>query len=162
MASQPRTIDLDNLPLEQLHQMQQSEESRLSAMTSHYSTFRASAQKLASARESLDELTPGTEGKDIMIPLTESLYVPGKIRDRNVVMVELGTGYYAEKQVKEAQAFLERKQKLVDLNSENIMEVITTTRSNLTNIQMAMQSKIMQIKLKQEGQRVKASDEANQ
>ena len=33
----------------------------------------------------------------ILIPLTTSLYVPGKLRDREHVIVEVGTGFYVEK-----------------------------------------------------------------
>lgn len=31
------------------------------------------------------------------MPLTSSLYVPGKIEDVETVMVDVGTGYYVEK-----------------------------------------------------------------
>ena len=89
-----------------------------------------------------------------MIPLTESLYVPGKIRDPSRVMVELGTGYYVEKNVKQANEILDRKMKLVDVNSENVMEAITATRRNVESINVAMQGKMMQIRARQEGIRL--------
>ena len=97
-----------------------------------------------------------------MIPLTESLYVPGKIKDPSRVMVELGTGYYAEKQVKQAQEFLDRKTKLVDVNSENVMEAITGTRRNLQSIDVAMQGKMLQIRARQEGMKERARIEEQQ
>ena len=40
----------------------------------------------------------GTEGKDeILVPLTSSLYVKGRLTDREKVLVDVGTGYYVEK-----------------------------------------------------------------
>lgn len=33
----------------------------------------------------------------MLVPLTSSLYVPGKIVDCDKVMVDVGTGYYVEK-----------------------------------------------------------------
>lgn len=35
--------------------------------------------------------------KKILIPLTSSLYVPGRIKDTQNVLVDVGTGYFVEK-----------------------------------------------------------------
>lgn len=34
---------------------------------------------------------------EILIPLTSSLYVPGRLADRQKVIVDIGTGFYVEK-----------------------------------------------------------------
>jgi len=42
----------------------------------------------------------GTAGRDemeILVPLTSSLYVKGKLADREKVIVDVGTGFYVEK-----------------------------------------------------------------
>ena len=40
----------------------------------------------------------GTDGKDdILVPLTSSLYVKGRLTDRGKVLVDVGTGFYVEK-----------------------------------------------------------------
>ena len=153
------TIDLDTMPLDQLNQVKQATEQQLQAISQHYSTLRHSATKFQMAKTALSSISPAHDGKDILIPLTESLYVPGKIRDPSKVMVELGTGFYAEKNVKDAHAFLDRKTKLVDANSENIMEMITSARQNLVQIDAAVQGKLMEIKARQEGMRYKAAAE---
>ena len=36
-------------------------------------------------------------GKPILVPLTTSLYVPGKLADTENVIVDVGTGFYVEK-----------------------------------------------------------------
>jgi len=36
-------------------------------------------------------------GKQILVPLTQSLYVPGTLADNKHVIVDVGTGYYVEK-----------------------------------------------------------------
>lgn len=37
------------------------------------------------------------QGNKILVPLTSSLYVPGKIRDPEHVVIDIGTGYYVKK-----------------------------------------------------------------
>ncbi len=36
-------------------------------------------------------------GKELLVPLTSSLYVPGKLTDVESVVVDVGTGYYVKK-----------------------------------------------------------------
>ena len=48
-------------------------------------------------------------GKEILVPLTSSLYVPGTIADTNEVLVDVGTGYFVGKSVPAAEEFIERK-----------------------------------------------------
>ena len=36
-------------------------------------------------------------GTPILVPLTPSLYVPGKLASTDVVLVDIGTGFYVEK-----------------------------------------------------------------
>lgn len=35
-------------------------------------------------------------GKKMLVPLTASLYVPGKLDDADKVLVDVGTGYFIE------------------------------------------------------------------
>jgi prefoldin alpha subunit len=154
------SINLDAMSLEELNQMKQQEEGRLQALTSRYAQLRAAAARLSASQMAVGELSPASEGKDVMVPLTESVYVPGKIRDPSKLLVDIGTGFYVEKSSKDTNAFLDRKLKLVDANSENIAKAVQVTRQNLESIGMTMQGKMLEIRARQEGQRHKATLEA--
>ena len=41
--------------------------------------------------------TERAEDKTILVPLTSSLYVPGKLSNVETVIVDVGTGYFVEK-----------------------------------------------------------------
>lgn len=43
------------------------------------------------------------------VPLTQSLYVPGKVVEPDKMLVDVGTGYYVEKDQQKTVEFLERK-----------------------------------------------------
>lgn len=153
------TIDLDRLSLDQLNQLKQQEENRLQSITNRYAELRAAYASFASAKDALQQLQGAvSKGDDdassIMVPLTASLYVPGKIRDPNKYLVELGTGFYVEKTASESQEFIERKLKLIDVNSNNIRLAIQQLRQNVDSITIAMQGKLIEIRARQEGQRV--------
>jgi prefoldin alpha subunit len=153
------SINLDQMSLEELNQMRQQEESRLQAFSGRYSQLRAAAARLNASQMAVSELSPASEGKEVMVPLTESVYVPGKIRDPNKLLVEVGTGFFVEKSSKDTNAFLDRKLKLCDANSDNVTKYMQVTQQNIESIQVTMQGKMMEIRARQEGQRHKAAVE---
>jgi len=154
-----RTIDLDALSLEEMDQLRKQEESRLQALSNQFGALRQASSRLNQSVKAVSELKPHTEGKDVMVPLTESVYVPGKIRDPNKLLVELGTGYYAEKSNKETLGFLARKQKLVEANSDNVEKALQASRQNMEALSSAMRGKVMEIRARQEGTRHRQSVE---
>ena len=48
-------------------------------------------------------------GRTMLVPLTQSLYVPGRVKEPSRVIVDVGTGYYVEKSLPKAKEFMERK-----------------------------------------------------
>lgn len=146
-------INIDTMSLDQLNAVKQQQEARLEQLTAQYHQLRAVSARLSTARSSLSDIpVNGTgEGREIMIPLTESLYAPGKIVDPNKVLVELGAGFFVEKSAKDAIKVLERKGKVVDANSDNVMAAAEASSRNVRTVQQAMQGKMLEIQARQQG-----------
>jgi len=53
--------------------------------------------RFADCIESCKAIDTSNKDKTILVPLTSSLYVPGKLADVEKVVVDIGTGYYVEK-----------------------------------------------------------------
>jgi len=156
-----RTISLDTMSLEQLNQVKQQEDGRLQALAERFSQLRSAASRISASTHAVKELQgQETEGRPVLVPLTDSVYVPGIIRTPNNLLVELGTGYFCEKSARETVEFLDRKQRLVDANSNNVATAVQATRQNIESVGTTMQGKILEIRAKQEGQRHRASAQA--
>jgi len=84
------------------------------------------------------------EGKDILIPLTGSLYVPGKMTNNQTVLVDIGTGYYVQKNIKQAQEYAERKIKMITENAEKVSQAVAIKRKNLETVILFMQEQMQQ------------------
>jgi prefoldin alpha subunit len=147
------------MSLEELHRLQQEEEGRMQALSGRYAALRQALARIQRGSAALTDLASASggssknEAKEVMVPLTESVYVAGKIKDGNKLLVELGTGYYAEKTQKEALAFLERKERIVEMNLDNLQNAIRATGQNVEAIRITMQGKVLEIRAKQEGVR---------
>ncbi|SCZ89495.1 BZ3500_MvSof-1268-A1-R1_Chr1-1g01217 [Microbotryum saponariae] len=120
-------ISLTDLTLEQLHQVRQQLDQELQHLTNAFQELRLAQVKFAAALESLDSLKKANQDKNILIPLTSSLYVPGKIKDPEHVLVDIGTGYYVEKTTKQAKTYY---------NQKNL-----TLRSSLATLQSQIEKK---------------------
>ena len=157
-------INIDTMSLDQLNAVKQQQESRLEQLTAQFHQLRAVSARLTTARSSLSAIPVNGvgEGREIMIPLTESLYAPGKIIDANKVLVELGAGFFVEKSAKDAIKILERKGKVVDANSDNIMAAAEASSRNAQAVQQAMQGKMMEIQARQQGMAYKNQMEGKQ
>lgn len=59
-------------------------------------TLRMAKTKFASSKDSVEQLNEDWKSKEILVPLTGSMYVPGFVKQVDNVVIDVGTGYYAE------------------------------------------------------------------
>ena len=59
----------------------------------------------------------------MLVPLTGSMYVPGLLTQPEKVVVDIGTGYYVEKDSTAAQEYFTRKVKFVTENMERVQAI---------------------------------------
>jgi prefoldin alpha subunit len=72
----------------------------------------------------INYLKERSQGKEIMVPLTSSLYVPGIMEENDKVLLEVGAGYFIEESAKKAKEYCERKGKLLGENGAKVAEII--------------------------------------
>lgn len=94
---------MSSLSVPQLRALQTRLTSELEHLTTSHTKLRAAQTKFQDCVRSINEgvvgsQQKGTDGKDdVLVPLTSSLYVKGKLADREKVLVDVGTGFYVEK-----------------------------------------------------------------
>ena len=71
------------------------------------------------------------EGKPLLVPLTSSLYVPGKLASTTHVLVDVGTGFYVEKSCEDAQKFYEGKVEELGRNVGDLEKIVNSKAQNL-------------------------------
>ncbi|KAH8337473.1 hypothetical protein KR059_011301 [Drosophila kikkawai] len=90
-------IDLTKLSPEQLVQIKQEFEQEMTNIQESLSTLHGCKAKYAGSKEALETFQPDWENRQILVPLTSSMYVPGRVKDLNNFVIDIGTGYYIEK-----------------------------------------------------------------
>jgi prefoldin alpha subunit len=140
-----RDINLASLSLEQLNQLKTQHQEEVQSLTANYAALRDGMARYQEAKAAVGAMGRKAEGREILVPLTQSLYVPGKVIDGDTLLVDIGTGYYAEKNQKDTEEFLNRKAGMVETNLTSLREVIDMKRKAYDTLVMFMRQRMAQI-----------------
>ncbi|PWN44273.1 Prefoldin alpha subunit [Ceraceosorus guamensis] len=143
-------IDVGDLTPQQLLDVRQQLTSELQHLTASYGQLKAAQLKFKSCLDSLEEMGSKAEGKESLIPLSASLYVPGKLRNTQKVIVDVGTGYYIEKDIPSAQKMYKEKISFVQKSLDELQATIVRKEDNMKVVRDVLTVKAAQAKQQQE------------
>ncbi|GBP39720.1 Probable prefoldin subunit 5 [Eumeta japonica] len=145
-------IDLSKLNLHQLAQLKQQLDQELNVFQDSLQTLKIAQSKFVESGECVEKITPEIKGKTVLVPLTGSMYVPGTIADTSNVVIDIGTGYYAQKDIDGAKDYFKRKVQFVTEQMEKI-QVMGIEKSKVRDAICLM----MEMKLHAQAQAQKAA-----
>ncbi|KAF8346403.1 Prefoldin alpha-like protein [Amanita rubescens] len=117
----PQTISVTDLDIAQLADELNHLTNSFAQLKQAQAKFKTCIKNVRGLR--LDKTIPG--------PLTNSLYVPGKLCDVDYVMVDVGTGYYVRKTRKQAIKHYTDKVGYIQTNIDSLEETIQKKRENM-------------------------------
>ncbi|KAF2880442.1 hypothetical protein ILUMI_25720 [Ignelater luminosus] len=122
MSPEPhmQQVDLTTLTMPQLTQLKQQLDQELALFQESLHSLKVAQGKFQNSGECLEKVTPAAEGKSILVPLTGSMYVPGRLANTKNVLIDIGTGYYAEQDIESARDYFKRKIAFVTEQMEKI------------------------------------------
>jgi prefoldin alpha subunit len=95
--------------MEQLKSVKQQLEMEATQLSTNVQTLFHAEERYKNAKDAVGQISKKNEGKEMLVPLTQSMYAPGVLADVDEVIVDLGTGYFAGKTPAAALEFVERK-----------------------------------------------------
>lgn len=107
-------------------------------------TLKMAKGKFKGSKEAVEQLKPDKQNHEVLVPLTGSMYVPGIMKNIESVVVDVGTGYYTEKDLPAAKDYFKRKVDFVQEQIEKI-EVMGNEKSKIRDAIID----VMSIKIKQ-------------
>jgi len=125
-------IDLTSLPSQTLLNIKRQLDSELSTLNTSFTSLRTAQSRFSSCLQTLAAgISNRASGTPLLVPLTTSLYVPGTLADVDKVMVDVGTGFYVEKSVKEAETFYKGKVGELGANLKDLEKILEGKGQNL-------------------------------
>ena len=108
-SSQDQTMDILSLSLDQLNSIRTQYDEELLEINRQLEALYSAKSRFNSAKVNISELDQCADDDRLLVPLNQSLYVPGRVMEPKKVIVELGTGYFCEKELSQAKELLDRK-----------------------------------------------------
>lgn len=112
------------MPPQQLNQLYQTIGEEVEYLTNSLGQLKGAQQKFVESERALAAMGPESEGKESLIPMTSSLYVPGTLAHNQRVLVDVGTGYFIEKTVPAASDFFSRRAGFLKAKIEELQPVV--------------------------------------
>merc|ERR1712004_629195 len=121
---QPQSIDISQLPLPQLNSLNQQLEQEIEFLGNSLSQLKTLQAKFNESQECVGKLSGQESGKQMLVPLTGSMYVQGEIAETDKVLIDVGTGYYMEKTCEGAKGYFQRKVDYLTKQMEKLQPVV--------------------------------------
>ncbi|XP_029539187.1 prefoldin subunit 5 [Oncorhynchus nerka] len=145
-------VNLTELSLPQLEGLKTQLEQETEFLTSSIGQLKVVQTKYVEAKDSLSVLNKNNAGKELLVPLTSSMYVPGTLDDVEHVLVDVGTGYYVEKNVNDTKEFFKRKIDFLTKQIEKIQPALQEKYGMKQAVIEVMNIKIQQLQSQQASQ----------
>ncbi|XP_023376489.1 prefoldin subunit 5 isoform X1 [Pteropus medius] len=119
-----QSVNITELNLPQLEMLKNQLDQEVEFLSTSIAQLKVVQTKYVEAKDCLNVLNKSNEGKELLVPLTSSMYVPGKLHDVEHVLIDVGTGYYVEKTAEDAKDFFKRKIDFLTKQMEKIQPAL--------------------------------------
>jgi prefoldin alpha subunit len=107
-------------PVAELQNTRLQVEKEIEFLTSSHSQLVDAKAKCLDNITMIDHIGSISEGQEMLAAITNSMFIPVKLKNNNRVMTDIGTGFLVERSGNEAQEYYKRK---MDTIVENIKKV---------------------------------------
>ena len=140
-----KEIPLEKLTIDQLNYLGKQIEQKISNYSSYYSSLKIALNKFLDNKEYIKDLR-NYQDKEILVPMTSSLYIPGKYSDVNRLMVEIGANFFIETNIDKADKFCDRKIESIKKNIDQIDWLIQNKNVQMNAVNQHLISKQLNTK----------------
>lgn len=136
-------MEPDQLSVEQLNNIRQNLEKELEHLTESFGQLRQAQAKFQDCAQSVKQTSQqGETGKEILVPLTSSLYVPGVMVEPHKFIVDVGTDYFVEKTANDAVKFFDTKVETLNKNLVDLDKIVNEKMQTLQQVESLFTQKL--------------------
>ena len=130
-------------------QMGEQIEGEIEQLKQNMAQLQNGVKRYHTSGRAIEALKDETGGKEMLVPLTSSLYVPGILGDTDTILLDIGTGYFVEKSPEDGVDYCKRKVNMVRENMEKLLEFIQQKQNQAAQVNQVFNAKVMQMQEQQ-------------
>ena len=128
-----KEVPLEKLTIDQLDYVGKQIEQEISNYSQYYSSLRIANNKFLDNKDYIKDLR-NYQDREILVPMTSSLYIPGKCSDVKKLTIEIGGNFYVETTIDKADKFCDRKLESIKKYMDKIDEIIKNKNEQLNAV----------------------------
>lgn len=132
---------LGSLPPEQLDRLQGELQREVQMIAASLSQLSSAVSRLTASKENAAQVGEMSKDREIMVPLTSSIYVPGRLADTKMVLIDIGTGFFVQKSPAAAEKHFAKRAALLKEEADKATQVHTQKRQQLEAVSAVLQRK---------------------
>lgn len=113
----------------------------ITQLTSNFEQLKVAQSKFQGSSATLASLASFTEAREILVPMTSSLYVPGTLVAGSQVLVDIGTNFIVGKSPADADEIFQKKIAGLKVSTDQLMKIINDKKGDLGKLE-AMEEQI--------------------
>lgn len=149
MSNLNKKVDLNQLQPQQLVEFRKSIDQEINHFTQSLQALQTAQSKLKDCISSVESMEKSTND-ELLVPLTSSLYLPGKITTKDQYLVDIGTGYFVEKLADDAKKVYETKINKLNDDSSKLKSILVQKNEILNNINLVLRKKMIEYEKQEE------------
>lgn len=141
-----KPVNLDTLAPEQLAQVKKQLDEELEHLTNSFAQLHGAQTKFKDCLQCVTSRAAAPPGAtNVLVPLTNSLYVSGTLASSDSVLVDVGTGFLVEKKLESAGKFYTGKVEELTRNLRDLEVIVSRKQNNAKMIEEGMSSFFIQL-----------------
>jgi prefoldin alpha subunit len=117
--------------LREVEQLKKNLEVDIENLRENFEQLKLAQGKFQESAVALVSLSAATESRQILVPMTSSLYVPGVLAAGSQVLVDVGTNFIVGKSPKDAHETFQKKIAYLKTSTETLVRIINDKRGDL-------------------------------
>jgi prefoldin alpha subunit len=139
--AEDKRLPIEQANLQQLSQVKQSLDTDIQNLQVTTSTMSEASSRFMQSGKCVEQLAKSKEGDELLVPLTSSLYIPGKLTNLKSVLVEVGTGYYCSKSITAAKKYCDDKVSMINEQVSTMNKTLKEKQNQLGQVEAVMQQR---------------------
>jgi len=86
----------------------------------------------------------------MLVPMSNSIFVPGKLASTRQVTVEIGTGFYVKRSIEDGRAYVKRRIETLEAVMDRIGEGILALSNNRNQVENVLRRRVELVKAQQQ------------
>eukprot|EP01023_Acetabularia_acetabulum_P028781 TRINITY_DN2719_c0_g1_i1.p2 TRINITY_DN2719_c0_g1~~TRINITY_DN2719_c0_g1_i1.p2 ORF type:complete len:154 (+),score=20.56 TRINITY_DN2719_c0_g1_i1:3-464(+) len=139
-----KQIQLESLDISSLASIKEQLDREVQQLTQSVVSLQKATAGFGNSGKAIEQLQEAQVAQEVLVPLSESLYVQGVVYSNDRVVIDIGTGYFVESSAEKGIDYCRRKVMLLKEKLEQLGGMISEKQSFLQQVNVVMRYKMEQ------------------